>query len=179
MIGLLERAETWKPGNAGDTAHAERPKLGETFGEMLLATDIKPAELILFSLRRGQIGLLNAIIGVGKTTLMRVLILCLLTGRQFHPLTVVKGRTFRVAVIDNEDSRFLFLSDMKTMMAGQDFTDNDRRLVSENLLVLCEREIDDSPLRLSNPAHLAAVVDRLVEFNPDFIVVDTLGRLSI
>lgn len=45
------------------------------------------------------------------------------------------------------------------------------------MYIICDQEINEESLNLSNPAHIAAIIECAHRFQPDLIVVDTLSAL--
>lgn len=158
------------PENDEDADESER--IGLTFGE-LVKLDIPPREEIILGLGRREVGTLNAVTNVGKTTLLRNLAISLCVGRSFPPFgqfTLPK----RIAFLDFEDTRAFMRSDYLRMLNG--FSDQERDRFNSNALLLCEdTDIEGEDLRLSNYIHLALVTRRLQAFSPDLIVVDTIS----
>jgi KaiC/GvpD/RAD55 family RecA-like ATPase len=133
------------------------------------------AELIVFGIRRGNVGLLVAETNVGKTTLALNVGLTLAADRTFPPIVEAQRGGLRVMYIDGESTRTELQEDVMRMLFGWSFTE--RVLVDRNLLLLCDEEFDDEALDLANARHRAIVRRAAREFRPDLIVVDTLAVL--
>lgn len=147
-------------------------KIGFTFGELELL-DITPPEEIIRGLGRGYNGLLNAVTNVGKSTLIRNLALCLITGTQFPPLTV-SNKLRRVCLIDTEDTLSYLKKDIGKMIIG--FSDQEKDLVRSNLLLICDLPFpDDEEIRLNYPEHFKPLLAAIQGFKPDMIFVDTVS----
>lgn len=146
-------------------------KIGYTFGELENLKLPARAEIIK-GLGRGENGLLNAVTNVGKSTLMRNLAVCLITGKPFPPLTE-GGARYRVVVIDSEDSLSFLRYDIQKMIA--DFTPDEQRLIRENLLLICDLKFGDEDLQLNQKEHFLRLADRINNFRADFIFVDTVS----
>jgi RecA-family ATPase len=112
---------------------------------------------------------------IGKTTLALNLTLMLTSGGLFPPIIETSYGERRVMFIDGESTKGEFQADVKHMMS--DWTPFERSLIDDNLLVLCDEEIADVPLNLSDPEHMAAVMLKAQEFKPDLIIVDTMAAL--
>lgn len=132
-------------------------------------------EKILFGLLRGNVGTLCAVTNLGKTTLSLNICLVLASCGTFYPFVKEHQDGRRVMIIDGESTQPELKADIKIMM--RDWSPQERAMVEENLLILCDEEIDDEPLNLSDPRHIAAITGRANEFKPDLIVVDTLSAL--
>ncbi|MBX7171358.1 MAG: AAA family ATPase [Pyrinomonadaceae bacterium] len=147
-------------------------KIGFTFGE-LLEKDLPPREEIIFGLARGEVGLLNATTNTGKTTLLRNLMISLCVGKPFLPFGNF-SLPKRVAFLDFEDTLVYLRKDLTVML--EDFSDADKARLKDNVLLVCEhRDENDEDLTLSKVQHLALLTQRLKNFAPDLIIVDTLG----
>lgn len=145
--------------------------IGCTFGE-LSALDLLPREEIIFGLGRGEFGILNAINNVGKTTLLRNLMVSLCTGKPFPPFGNF-NLPKRVAFLDFEDNLPFLRSDLSKMIAG--FSDADKARLNDNALLICDVRINDEDLSLSNSFHLFSITNRLKSFAPDLIIIDTIS----
>lgn len=156
---------------APESERDEMPPLFQTWAEFS-AIERKRGEQIIHELERGELGMLAAITNVGKSTLLRNLALMLACGRPFTPLTgFTKPR--RVLLLDFETRAARFQNDITKMLAG--FSTKERELISENLVICCDRMIEDEPLTLSNQQHFNFVVMQARAFKADIIVIDTLS----
>jgi len=160
---------------------AKVPQLGFTYGE-LLEMDIPPRKEVIFGLGAGEIGLMNAINNVGKTTLLRNLAISLCTGGEFAPFTnsanpkleTLPNTPKKVAFFDLEDTRTFMRSDFQRMLSN--FSDVHRDLVNSNLLLVCEYlDAHGEEFSFSNPIHMALAIEKLAEWSPDLILVDTIS----
>jgi hypothetical protein len=95
----------------------------------------------------------------------------LVLGKPFEPLTA-GGRCYRVAIIDSEDTLTFLRSDLNKMQA--DFSDAEKKLIEENLFLICELSFGDEDLKLNKPEHFRRVVDAINDFGADFIFIDTV-----
>lgn len=147
-------------------------EFGFTFND-LLQLDIPEREEIVCGLGRGEVGLLNAVNNVGKTTLLRNLMISLCSSREFTPLTKSNaGR--RVAFLDFEDS-LSFLREDLTLMASN-LSIAEQELFKNNAMLFCDvRDRNDQDFSLSNSEHLRLLIKRLKFFRPDLIIVDTIS----
>jgi hypothetical protein len=147
-------------------------KIGFTFGE-LVALDLPPREEIIFGLGRGEIGILNAVTNVGKTTLLRNLMISLCVGKPFQPFGNF-SLPKRVAFLDFEDTLVFLRKDLTNMLDR--FSDQEKARFNDNALLVCEyRDGQDEDLTLSKIGHLALLTQRLKNFAPDLIIVDTIS----
>ena len=150
------------------------PSLGLLWGE-LKEQVFPPVERFLFGLSRGQVGMTIASTNVGKTTYALNVALSLATGLPFVPFIGAHAGGRRVMLIDGENTRHELQLDLNCMT--RDWLAWDRNVLGQNLLVICDEEIDDEPLTLTNTHHFNAVLRRAEEFKPDLIIVDTLAAL--
>lgn len=146
-------------------------KIGCTFGE-LEKTELPKREEILKGLGRGEVGIVNAITDVGKTTLIRNTAISLILGKPFLSLTT-GGKRYRVAIIDSEDTLSFLRYDIRTMI--KDLSDTEKELVRQNLFLLCDISFGDEDLKLNKPEHFRCIVAALADFKPDVVFVDTIS----
>jgi AAA domain-containing protein len=163
-----------------DEADSHNSKSGGSPPAGLLWGDFKRqnfpvAELIVFGIRRGNVGLLVAETNVGKTTLALNVGLTLAADRTFLPIVEMQRGGLRVMYIDGESARAELQEDVLRMLHNWPFTE--RNLVDRNLLLLCDEEFDGEALDLANARHREIVRRAAREFKPDLIVVDTLAAL--
>ena len=181
LIDLAGRADAWQPINTDgadgesisdfeETENTGAMKVGFTFGE-LQKIELPERVEIVRGLGRGEIGLLNAVSHTGKSTLIRNLALNLVLGKPFEPLTA-GGQCYRVAIIDSEDTLTFLRSDLNKMQA--DFSDAEKKLIEENLFLICELSFGDEDLKLNKPEHFRRVVAAINDFGADFIFIDTV-----
>lgn len=165
---------------SGDPGRESDPEtdgfeIGYTFGE-LQRLELPKRDEMIRGLARQETGLLNAVTNIGKTTLIRNLALCLITGRVFPPLTVTNHKR-RVAIIDSEDTLTFLRSDLNRMLDG--FSDVEKNLVSERLLLICDVSIQDEELRINKAEHFKSLVQGLSTFNPDIVFIDTISKCFV
>ncbi|HEX8922119.1 MAG TPA: AAA family ATPase [Pyrinomonadaceae bacterium] len=164
-----------KDTNESQAEPASEISLGLSWGD-LSKREFTNAEKIIFGLLRGNVGAMFAVTNLGKTTLSLNITLTLAAGRTFHPfIKENSGDGRRVMLIDGESTLPELKADLNVMMAG--WMPQERAIVEENLHIICDAEIDDEPLNLSNPQHLFAITKCAQSFKPDLIIVDTLSAL--
>ena len=173
---LTDNANLWQQGEETDTdtedfeETASAVKVGCTFGE-LQRIELPERVEIVRGLGRGENGQLNAVSHTGKSTLIRNLVLNLVLGKPFEPLTA-GGRRYRVAIIDSEDTLTFLRSDLNKMQA--DLSDAEKKLIEENLYLICEQSFGNEDLKLNKPEHFERVVDAINDFGADFVFIDTV-----
>lgn len=153
----------------------ESIEIGYTFGE-LQRLDLPKRDEVIRGLARQETGLLNAVTNIGKTTLIRNLALCLITGRLFPPLTVTNHKR-RVAIIDSEDTLTFLRSDLSKMLEG--FSDVEKNLVRDRLLLICDVTIQDEELRINKEDHFSILAARFAAFRPDIVFIDTISKCFV
>jgi len=166
LSAIVQNVDHWRPFGL---------RLGYTFGE-LQKLELEPRDEIIRGLARQEIGLINAVTNIGKTTLIRNLALSLIAGRVFAPLTV-NAQKRRVAIIDSEDTLIVLRSDLNKMFSA--FSDVEKNLVNERLLLICDAAMADEELTINKQEHFAALVARLAAFRPDIIFVDTISKCFV
>lgn len=147
-------------------------KIGYTFGE-LQKLDLPRREEIIRGLAKGENGLLNAVTNVGKTTLIRNLALSLVCGHLFSPLSV-SNKKYRVVIIDSEDSLSFLRSDISKMIV--DFSEAEKELVRQNLLLVCEFDLQGEDLKLNKPEHFNLIASTITDFKADIVFIDTISK---
>jgi hypothetical protein len=173
-------AEEFMRSNDNTEAIAIEPT-GEPYAELGLSwrelskREFTNTEKVLFGLMRGNVGTMFAVTNLGKTTLALNICLSMAAGRTFEPFVKGSRGGRRVMVIDGESTQPELQADLQHMM--RNWSQQERELVGENLHIICDQEINDEPLNLSNPSHMTAVIERANRFQPDLIVVDTLSAL--
>jgi RecA-family ATPase len=151
----------------------EETSIGVLWGE-LKERAFTNTEQILFGIRRGNVGVLVAETEIGKTTLSLNLCLTLAANKTFPPFVDKQYSGRRIMYIDGEATQAELRDDISRMIC--EWTEG-RELLDSNLLLLCDEELDEELLTLSNPSHLAAVKRKAQEFKPDLIIVDTMSAL--
>ncbi|MDX2042498.1 MAG: AAA family ATPase [Acidobacteriota bacterium] len=137
----------------------------------LSVEELKTGETVIHELERGELGLLAAVTNVGKSTLLRNLMLSLAAGRNFPPIVNAR-RPRRVLLLDFETRTAKLQRDIKRMLS--DFDKEERALVDQNLAIICDAEVnEDEPLCLSYQNHLNYVGMQARAFKPDLLIVDT------
>jgi hypothetical protein len=130
-------------------------------------------EPIVFGLRPGQLGIVQAVPNVGKSTLMLNLAASAAVGRSFEPL-YEGGTPRKVLFLDFENTGSFLQEDLVRM--AESFDDDEQALLDENLIIVVDKFIGDEPLDLSIEAHYEAVLRQAVDREVEIIVVDTLAE---
>lgn len=156
------------------TADLEVPKeegLIQSWKEVR-ALDLPKGDQIIHELERAELGMINSVAGVGKSTLIRNLILSLATGRPFANIAPWR-KPRRVVLLDFETRLRRLRKDINKMLDA--FSSEERALVDENFHVICDRLVNDEPLSLSTVEHMARVVRDVRAFRADIVIVDTIS----
>lgn len=109
---------------------------------------------------------------VGKSTTFLNVAVSLACGRQFHNI-VTNSEPRRVAYLDGENSEYFLNSDLKVMAAS--LTEREQRMVRENLSLMVDFDLADQEPKLTNKDHFEIILDELVRFDPDIIIIDTVA----
>jgi len=139
------------------------------FGEFMGA-DFGDGETIAFDVRRGELALIASVTNVGKSTLIRNVVIALATGSEFAPV-VPQGIPRRVLLVDFETSASRLREDLANMT--RDLPEEMVGLLNANLHVICEGMIREDPLALSQSSHMNELENLGIEKEVDLIVVDT------
>ena len=131
-------------------------------------------ERIAFELQRGEVGMLVSRPNAGKTTLTLNVGLSASVGQAFSVL-VEAGKYRKVLFVDGETRAARLQTDLRWLM--KDFTEAQKLLVKENFHVICDAEIKDQSLSLTNPEHFAALQNEVNRIKPDLIILDTKASL--
>lgn len=129
-------------------------------------------DAIIHELNRGEICLLAAVTNIGKSTLLRNLMLSLACGRPFAPI-VERTIPRKVMLLDFETRKLRLQRDIKKMIV--DFSGDERKAIDKNLTIICDEEINEEPLSLSNPHHLNFVRMLASSVKPDLLIIDTVS----
>lgn len=128
-------------------------------------------EFILHETARGEVAQLTSATNIGKTTLLLNVALALACGRVFPPLVYDFGNPRKVLFLDFETRLSRLKHDIARMTESLD--EGERERVRRNLFVVCDANIGDEPLALSNPSHLKLVELQAREANADLVIIDT------
>jgi len=144
--------------------------VGMRFGDFYNA-EYPEMEYIIYGLYPGEIGMVQAKPNIGKTTMMLNVAMAAATGTEYYPL-LEAGRPKKVMYLDFENRASFLQLDMKKMAAN--FTEEEKRLLFENLYVMVDEELFGQPFSLSNPDHFEILMDLAKTFGAEIIIIDTL-----
>jgi hypothetical protein len=169
---LAENAAEWTPESESKIEPTDdAPPLLHTWGEFDdLALPV--GEPIIHELERGELGMLAAVTNVGKSSLLRNLAICLATGKPFLPI-VGEGPPRKILLLDFETRKVRLQRDIRRMAAQ--LGPEKKKLLRENLAVICDTRIEDEPLCLSDQRHLDYVRMNAAAFGADLLMVDTVA----
>jgi hypothetical protein len=139
----------------------------------LLSMNIAMPEVLALDTPRGGIGIINAVVNAGKSTLLRNLALTLATGGSFGDV-VRSSSPRRVLYVDGETPLAMLRSDLERMTLGM--TSAERQIAAENLRIMADITMPDGTLfRL--PTHLTEFHNEIALYQPDIVILDTLAAL--
>lgn len=136
-------------------------------------TEFPNVEPVIFGLRPAQIGMVQAVPNVGKTTMMLNLAASVAVGRSYD-LLYEGGRPRKVMYLDFENTASFLQMDIVRMAESLD--EDEQRLLDENLIVVVDKFLGEDPLDLAIEAHSEAVLRRAVDRGVELIVVDTMAE---
>jgi hypothetical protein len=167
---IVEDTPEWTP----DASITEAPNgaLAVFTWKAFNALSLKPGEEIVYGLERGELGMLAAVTNLGKSTLIRDVSISLAAGRPFSPL-VKAGKPYKVLLLDFESRKIRLQRDIRKML--ELLTAEERGLVGENLMIVCDELVGDETLSLTSPGHFDALVEQALQHSPDLVIVDTLA----
>lgn len=135
--------------------------------------EIPPTENIVYGLSRGEIGMVQSVTNIGKTTLLLNLSISLATGREFPPLCE-EGQPRKVLYIDYETPVTKFRDDLLMMaggLSGEQREAFDSNFFSYNLIDPTTDEV-----RLSDPTGMGRMLQTVQLVQPDLIIIDTISQ---
>lgn len=146
-------------------------KFGYKLGEFL-RDEFPPLDWVIHGLNNGELGQVVATPNIGKTTLALNLSMSMALGMPFMPL-YEGGIPRRVMYLDFENRKAFLQKDIRVMI--QNFDEDDRELIEENLFIAVDQEIYGVEMNLSNPDHLDILMREAHKFRPDLIIIDTMA----
>lgn len=169
LCQMAEAAPEWKPDPEGSSG-AEPAHISISWAD-LCEMKFPPRETLLHEIERGEVVMVAAITNRGKTTFVRNASIALATGREYLPL--VKAGTPRVVYyLDFETGLSRARADIMKMLGA--LPQSERALMARNFHLVADCRIDELPLSLSNPKHLAFVEEDARRVGADVIIVDTV-----
>jgi replicative DNA helicase len=167
---LWSASVEWAKKRISDLEVVQNSSLLQSWREVR-ALHLPEGDQIIHELERGELGLLNAVTNVGKSTLIRNLILSLACGRPFANIAPLR-KPRRVVLLDFESRLRRLQKDTDKML--QVFSDHERALIDENLQIVCDCQTNDEPLSLSTDQHMARLTRDIRAWHADLIIVDTI-----
>lgn len=140
--------------------------------EQLDALELPEPEYVIYGLPRTAIGMLQSVTNVGKTTLMLNICLSLACGRPYGAI-VSEGEPRRIMYIDMETPIEDTREDLHTMRKM--LTPEQDAIARKNFRIYNMMSQDGDALRLDDPGERNRILQKVIEFKPDLIVVDTLS----
>jgi len=169
VAALVERIKT-RAGELHVEAGGQKQAISYSWAD-LCEMQFPPRETLLHEIERGEVVMVAAITNRGKTTFMRNAAVSLATGGEYLPL--VKAGTPRVVYyLDFETGLSRARADVMKMLGRLE--QSKRALMAHNFHLVADCRIDEMPLSLSNPKHLAFVEEDARRVGADVIIVDTV-----
>lgn len=139
----------------------------------LRTLEIPATEFVIYGLSRGEVGMLQSVTNVGKTTLMLNMAICLAVGRPFLNL-VREGEPRRIMYIDYETPISRFRDDLLQMLEA--LNPNEIDLFDSNFFSYCLCDPTGDEVRLSDPGGHGRMLQAIEIFKPELIIVDTVSQ---
>jgi RecA-family ATPase len=144
------------------------------YGEFM-SREFKDGKIVAFGCCRGEAALVAGVTNKGKSTVMRVVAMCLASGHGFEPFIPASSECLRVVLLDYEGSAGRTQADLRLMQ--ENLTIDEQELLNKNLFISQAPRLNDTPLTLSMPQHMAQLREQARAFSPDVIVIDTAGAV--
>lgn len=126
-------------------------------------------EEIIFGVHRGEVAGLFAVTNYGKSTLLYNTSLSIAAGQTLEPLAPIVPKPRRVLYVDSESPAPVARVDLKTMIG--DISDDST--ARENIAIIVDASIKDTPLNLSNADHFKWLIKAAKGHKADLVIVDT------
>jgi hypothetical protein len=139
----------------------------------MLSADIPPDDEIIFGLGRGDVGQLASVTNAGKTTLILNTCLSIAAGVKCLPLAPDVKEPRRVLYVDFEGTRSKTRGYLEKLR--KNFSKSQQDFIDANLSLVVDVTLDDEPLSLSSPNHLARVIRFARDRSADLVAVDTVS----
>jgi hypothetical protein len=172
LEGIVEQAAKYPPGG-NPVQGITRSGLGVPLGE-LWEMQLPDVPTLIFGLSRGEVGMIQAPPGLGKTLLARNLMIAAATGTAFLEI-VPEADPLRVFYWDAETLSKKIADDLKVMLAGGRFDDEQIGLAGSNITV---RGSDwGDPLSLTQRKTLDQLEAELRRLWVDLLILDTRAKV--
>jgi hypothetical protein len=172
LEGIAEQAGKYAPG--GDPARGITSSgLGVPLGE-LWEIELPDVPTIIFGLSRGEVGMIQAAPGVGKTLLSRNIMISAATGTSYLGI-VPEAEPLRVFYWDAETLSKKIADDLKVMLEGGRFDDEQIEMAKSNITL---RGSDwGDPLSLAQRKTLDQLEAELQRLWVDLLILDTRAKV--
>lgn len=134
--------------------------------------ELPKVDYIIYGLTRGQVGMVQSVTNVGKTTLLLNVCISMACGKAFEPM-LETGEPRRIVYMDYETPIAKFVADVRKMM--EVLTPEQCELVNQNLCVYNLISPFSDEIRLIDKYQLGRVSAELSAFKPDLLAIDTLS----
>jgi hypothetical protein len=159
-----------------DAPSGRDPLIGAITTGQLRTTVFGKPEMILQGLFRSDWGLVIGIGSVGKSAFLFNVCVSLACGRPFFPIVPEGQPARRILYLDFEGSNWRWQEQIEIL--GRALTDEENRLVDENLHWAIEPEVKDKPLRLNDRQSLLNLAAYIKKHKIDLVIVDTVAQAA-
>lgn len=142
-----------------------------SWGQLRGITMAEP-EYILTGLIRGEVGMLQAVTNVGKTTLALNLSICLATGRPYNGL-VEAGTPRKILYLDYETSITATRLDLETMENA--LTEAEKELFRQNFFIYNFQNPDSEDLILTEEGKMEFLASLIGKLGVDLVIIDPIS----
>jgi archaellum biogenesis ATPase FlaH len=134
--------------------------------------DFAPLEYLVYGLTRGDVGMIQAISNIGKSSLLRNLAISLTSGLPYHSLCE-EGTPKKVLLLDYETTPQMLQCDLATMVSV--IPAERQHLVDANLKTYAAKQHADFYLNLKRKDCFDRLKDIVADFQPDVVILDTIS----
>lgn len=133
---------------------------------------IPEPEYIITGLIKGEIGMIQAITNIGKTTLALNMCICLATGRPFEPI-VKEGPPRRILYLDYETQISASKADLARMSSI--LSADEQGLLEENFILFNARDPEGGDLKLTTDQNLRLLAETIKSEAIDLVIIDPMS----
>lgn len=179
----LDQQSTGQPAQSNQSTHdpfagksGRDPLIGAITSGQFRVIVYGRSEMILQGLFKGDWGLVVGKGGLGKTTFLLNVCICLASGKPFAPIVPEGQPPRRVLYLDFESNPQRLQEQF--LKVCEQLTDDENLLVDENLQWAFEPEIAGHPWRMTDPQALKNLAKYIQQHKIDFVIVDTVSQAA-